>query len=89
MRCSGAGKTLRNFVAAADVADFAVLALGDPSLAGETLAVGGPEKSIILAETTDQRFDAAPLQQRFGVRLQRLEEWATDRVRREAQAAVG
>ena len=39
----GRGETPRNFVAAADVADFAVLALRDPSLAGETLAVGGPE----------------------------------------------
>jgi uncharacterized protein YbjT (DUF2867 family) len=38
----GKGTKLRNFVAAADVARFAVLALTDPRLRGRTLDVGGP-----------------------------------------------
>ena len=39
----GRGEQPRNFVAASDVAQFAVRALDDRSLAGETLDIGGPE----------------------------------------------
>lgn len=38
----GRGERPRNFVAAADVARVAVLALSDPDLVGATVAVGGP-----------------------------------------------
>jgi uncharacterized protein YbjT (DUF2867 family) len=38
----GTGTKPRNFVAASDVAAFAVLALTDPRLAGRTLDIGGP-----------------------------------------------
>jgi uncharacterized protein YbjT (DUF2867 family) len=34
----------------------------------------------IVADTVDQSFDAAPLQQRFGLELTRLEDWARRRV---------
>lgn len=37
----GAGENPRNFVAADDVAQFAVLALHDPQLAGRTIEIGG------------------------------------------------
>jgi uncharacterized protein YbjT (DUF2867 family) len=39
----GRGERPRNFVAADDVARFAMLALGDGSLAGGTIDIGGPE----------------------------------------------
>ena len=39
----GRGERPRNFVAASDVALFAVRALEDPSLAGEAVDIGGPE----------------------------------------------
>lgn len=39
----GQGENPRNFVAAADVAYFAVRALLEPDLAGEVLEIGGPE----------------------------------------------
>jgi uncharacterized protein YbjT (DUF2867 family) len=39
----GRGEQPRNFVAADDVAQFVVLAIRDPLLAGETIDVGGPE----------------------------------------------
>ena len=39
----GAGKRPRNFVAASDVAQLAVRALHDSSLANETIDIGGPE----------------------------------------------
>jgi uncharacterized protein YbjT (DUF2867 family) len=38
----GSGTKPRNFVAASDVAEFAVLALTDPRLVGRTIDVGGP-----------------------------------------------
>lgn len=123
----GRGERPRNFVAADDVARFAVRALGDPSFAGQTLTVGGPGNPTnldvvrlyervsgrtakvtrvppgllralsrltrrahpglsqalqlgILAETTDQRFDARPLAERFGVELTSLETWVAQRV---------
>lgn len=119
----GNGENPRNFVAARDVATFAVLAIHDPALAGGTLDIGGPDnrshmdvvrtyeqasgrrarvthiplavariarptiqpihpgvgqllQAIVLAETTDQRFDAAPLARRFPqVPLTSLDEW--------------
>ena len=39
----GRGERPRNFVAAQDVAAFVVRALGDPSLLGQTIAIGGPQ----------------------------------------------
>jgi uncharacterized protein YbjT (DUF2867 family) len=39
----GKGENPRNFVAANDVARFAVMALLDPQLAGQTIEIGGPE----------------------------------------------
>lgn len=39
----GRGEQPRNFVAADDVAQFAVLALSDPAMVGQTVEVGGPE----------------------------------------------
>ena len=39
----GAGTRPRNFVAAQDVAGFVGRALRDPSLAGETITIGGPQ----------------------------------------------
>jgi len=39
----GRGEQPRNFVAASDVAQFAIRALEDRSLAGEALEIGGPE----------------------------------------------
>ena len=43
MQLFGQGENPRNFVAAADVAYFAVRALLEPDLAGEVLEIGGPE----------------------------------------------
>jgi uncharacterized protein YbjT (DUF2867 family) len=123
----GHGRNPRNFVAAEDVARFALLALHDPALAGEAIDIGGPDnltpmdvvqlyedltgqqaritripltvprvaypllrplhpgisqvlQLAILAETTDQSFDVLPLQQRFGIPLTRLEDWARHRI---------
>lgn len=123
----GRGEQPRNFVAADDVAQVAVLALSDRALVGQTVDVGGPEtltnmdvvrlyervsgltakvthvplgvlhvmsrlmrpvhpglsqviQAGILADTTDQRFDARPLQERFGIELTRLEDWVAQRV---------
>lgn len=42
----------------------------------------------IAAETTDQRFDARALQQRFGIALTRLENWAEERHRGVANPRV-
>jgi uncharacterized protein YbjT (DUF2867 family) len=39
----GKGENPRNFVAADDVAQFAVMALEDASLSGQTIDIGGPE----------------------------------------------
>lgn len=39
----GKGQNPRNFVAADDVARYALIALEDPRTAGQTIAVGGPE----------------------------------------------
>jgi uncharacterized protein YbjT (DUF2867 family) len=125
----GRGEQPRNFVAADDVAQFAVLALRDSSLTGQTVNVGGPEnltnmdvvrlylrttgrwakvtrvplgpvrvmshvvrplhpglsqvlQAAVLAETTDQRFDAGPLLARFPVTLMRLEDWVLQRLGR-------
>jgi nucleoside-diphosphate-sugar epimerase len=39
----GKGENQRNFVAADDVARFALLALDDPRTAGQVIPVGGPE----------------------------------------------
>lgn len=130
----GRGERPRNFVAADDVAWFAVRALGDPALAGETLPVGGPgnptnrdvvrlyERAAgrrakithvplgplrlvarllrplhpglgqvlqlgILAETTDQRFDARPLVERFPVELTSAEAWVSRKVSVAGRAA--
>ena len=130
----GRGEQPRNFVAADDVAQLAVLAFSDPSLAGRTVDVGGPEnltnmdvvrlyerasgreakvthvplgvlrvasrlirpahpglsqviQAGILAETTDQRFDARPLQERFSIELTRLEDWVSRRVSRPTGAS--
>jgi uncharacterized protein YbjT (DUF2867 family) len=123
----GQGQNPRNFVAAEDVARFALLALRDPALAGATIDIGGPDnltlmdvvrlyegltgqraritriplavprmaypvlrplhpgisqvlQLAVVAETTDQSFDVLPLQQRFGLRLTRLEDWARHRI---------
>lgn len=38
------------------------------------------EVVAILAETTDQSFDTLALQQRFGMPLTRLEDWARRRI---------
>lgn len=130
----GRGEQPRNFVAADDVAEIAVRALSDPELAGQTVAVGGPEnltnmdvvrlyehasgraakvthvplgmlrmvwrlmrpvhpglsqviQAGILADTTDQRFDARSQQERFGVELTRLADWMPNRIRRPASAS--
>ena len=119
----GAGKRPRNFVAASDVAQLAVRALRDSSLANQTIDIGGPENlsnvdvvriyesiagqkarvahvpaSVVgvlarivrpfhpgvgqilqmasVADVAEQRFDARGLQERFAVRLNRLEDWA-------------
>lgn len=130
----GRGEQPRNFVAVDDVARIAVMALSDPSLAGQTVAVGGPEhltnmdvvrlyervsgraakvthvplgvlrvawrlvrpvhpglsqviQAGILTETTGERFDAPPLQERFGVEPTRLKDWVLQRVSRPAGAS--
>ena len=119
----GAGKRPRNFVAASDVAQLAVRALRDSSLANQTIDIGGPEnlssvdvvriyesisgrkarvahlpasvtgvlarivrpfhpgvgqilQMASVADVAEQRFDARGLQERFAVRLDRLEDWA-------------
>ena len=119
----GAGKRPRNFVAAIEVAQLAVRALHDSSLANQTIDIGGPEnlsnvdvvriyESIAgrkarvthlpasvagalariaqpfhpgisqilqmasIADVAEQRFDARGLQERFALRLTRLEDWA-------------
>ena len=119
----GAGNQPRNFVAASDVAQLALRALDDTSLANQTVDVGGPENLSMLdvvgtyerisgrtakvmhlpssvasmlaqivrpfhaglgqmlqmaslADVAEQRFDARGLQERFGLRLTRLEDWA-------------
>jgi len=119
----GAGKRPRNFVAAIEVAQLAVRALRDSSLANQTIDIGGPEnlsnvdvvriyESIAgrkarvthlpasvagalariaqpfhpgisqilqmasIADVAEQRFDARGLQERFALRLTRLEDWA-------------
>ena len=119
----GAGKRLRNFVAASDVAQLALRALHDSSLANQTLDIGGPQnlssidvvgiyeritgrkakvahlptsvpstlsrivrpfhsgvsqmlQMASLADVAEQRFDARGLQERFALRLTRLEDWA-------------
>ena len=41
----------------------------------------------VLADTTDQRFDAQSLQERFGVELTRLEDWVSRRIRLPAGAS--
>lgn len=123
----GRGEQPRNFVAADDVAQVAVLALNDPGLVGQTVDVSGPENPTnmdvvrlyervagreakvthvplgvlrvasrvvrpvhpglsqvilagILADTMDQRVDARPLQERFGMKVTRLEDWVVHRV---------
>lgn len=119
----GAGTRPRNFVAASDVAQLAVRALRDSSLANQTVDIGGPENlssvdvvhiyetiagrkarvahvpagvaSVLarvarpfhagvgqvlqmaaIGDLAEQRFDARDVQQRFGMRLNRLEDWA-------------
>jgi uncharacterized protein YbjT (DUF2867 family) len=119
----GAGERPRNFVAASDVAQLAVRALRDSSMANETIDIGGPEnlsnvdvvriyeriagrkarvahlpasvptalarmvrpfhhgvgqmlQMAAIADMGEQRFDARSLQERFAIRLDRLEDWA-------------
>jgi uncharacterized protein YbjT (DUF2867 family) len=118
----GHGEQPRNFVAARDVAQFAVRTLKDESLAGQTIDIGGPQnlsnldvvriyeaasgrsakvtrlpasvprllsrvvrplhsgfaqmlQLAALADTADQRFDAGTLEERFAIRMTRLEDW--------------
>jgi NADH dehydrogenase len=128
----GKGDRPKNFVAVDDVAYFAVRALRDASMSGQSVDIGGPEnltsmevvkiyetlagrrarvvhiplgvlkahrlirplhegaaqlmQAGIIAETTDQTFDAGPLARRFGVELTRLEDWAARRVNRDLSA---
>ena len=124
----GRGEQPRNFVAADDVAHMVVRALRDPSLAGETMEIGGPEnltnmdvvriyeraankrakvthvplgvvraiaglarpvhpglsqimQMAVLADATDQGFDAQPFIKRFQLKLTRLEDWISQRLR--------
>ena len=119
----GAGTRPRNFVAASDVAQLAVRALRDNSLANETIDIGGPEnlssvdvvgiyegiagqkarvtrlpvsvpaalarivrpfhagaaqmlQMASIADVAEQSFDARSFQERFGIRLDRLQDWA-------------
>jgi NADH dehydrogenase len=124
----GRGEQPRNFVAARDVAQFAVRALKEESLAGQIIDIGGPQnlsnldvariyeaasgrpakvmkvpvsvprllsrvirpmhsgfaqmlQLAVLADTADQRFDAGALEERFALRMTRLEDWVRTHAR--------